>query len=129
MLEANTIIGYIGALVLLVAFLLNQIGRWKTQDFEYDFINLIGAALLSVYAWQINSMPLIILFVIWSLFSLKDVLYDGFMNMKRKEKEKKVEKEEKEPMMKENAIMTEPSEPKASSIEGSEVGTESKKEE
>jgi hypothetical protein len=117
MLEANTIIGFIGAMVLLVAFLLNQIGRWQTKDFEYDFINLIGAALLSVYAWQIGSMPLIILFVIWTMFSLKDVLYDGFMNLRKKRKETK---EEKEPMMKENAIMSEPGEPKASSIEGSE---------
>ena len=103
MLEANTIIGFIGALVLMVAFLLNQLGHWETTDFEYDFINLIGAALLSVYAWQIGSIPILILFIVWTLFSLKDVVFDGIKNMSRKKKEKK----EEAPMMKENAIMTE----------------------
>lgn len=88
MLDANAIIGFIGALVLLVAFLLNQIGRWQTSDFEYDFINLIGSALLSLYVWQIGSIPLLILFVVWTLFSLKDVVADGVKNMSKKKKEK-----------------------------------------
>lgn len=109
MLEANTIIGFIGALVLLVAFLLNQLGRWETTDFEYDFINLIGASLLSVYAWQIGSIPILILFVVWTLFSLKDVVFDGIKNMSKKKKDKK-----------ENAIMTDEA-TEESSMEQSEV--------
>jgi len=119
MLDANTIIGFIGALVLLVAFLLNQIGHWETSDFEYDFINLIGAALLSVYGWQIGSYPLMLLFVVWTIFSLKDVLFDGFKNMKNKKKAKQEEK----PMMKENAIMTE-EEPKELDEEKKEMDKE-----
>jgi len=77
-LDPYTIIGFIGALVIMVGFIMNQIGRWKTYDFEYDFINLIGAAILSVYSWQIGSYPLLILFVVWSVFSGKDVLVDFF---------------------------------------------------
>ncbi|MFC1809943.1 hypothetical protein ACFLZH_00410 [Patescibacteria group bacterium] len=95
MLDANTIIGFIGALVLLVAFLLNQLGRWETTDFEYDFINLIGAALLALYGWQIGSYPILVLFAVWTLFSLKDVLFDGFKNMKKRKKAKQeIRKEE-----------------------------------
>ena len=93
MLDANTIIGFIGALVLLVAFLLNQLGHWETSDFEYDFINLIGAALLTLYGWQMESYPILVLFAVWTLFSLKDVVVDGFKNMKKGKKLKK-EKEE-----------------------------------
>lgn len=102
MLDAYTIIGFIGALVLMVGFLLNQIGHWETTDFEYDFINLIGAAVLSVYAWQIGSYPFLILFLVWTGFSLKDVVGDGFKNMfkrmrRSKKKEEKEEKETEEP--------------------------------
>lgn len=100
MLDAYTIIGFIGALVLMVGFLMNQLGRWQTTDFEYDFINLIGAAVLSVYAWQIGSYPFLVLFVVWALFSIKDVVGDGFANMK-KGKVEKVLKEELEKEAKE----------------------------
>lgn len=91
----------------MVGFLLNQLGHWETSDFEYDFINLIGAALLSVYAWQIGSLPILILFIVWTLFSLKDVVFDGIKNMSKNKKEKKQEELTK---MKENEIMTEPGE-------------------
>lgn len=80
MLDAYTIIGFIGALVLLVGFLLNQIGHWETSHFEYDFINFVGAAVLSVYSWQIGSYPFLVLFLVWTAFSLKDVVGDGFRN-------------------------------------------------
>jgi hypothetical protein len=100
MLDAYTIIGFIGALVLMVGFLLNQIGHWETSNFEYDFINLIGAAVLSVYSWQIGSYPFLILFLVWTGFSLKDVIGDGFKNMMRggekKSKSGKAEEGEKQ---------------------------------
>lgn len=88
MLDAYTIIGFIGALVLMVGFLLNQIGHWETSHFEYDFINLIGAAVLSVYSWQIGSYPFLILFLVWAGFSLKDVIGDGFRNVFKSSKKK-----------------------------------------
>lgn len=86
----------------MVGFLLNQLGHWKTSDFEYDFINLIGAALLTVYAWQIGSLPILILFIVWTLFSLKDVAFDGIKNMTRKKNEKK---HEESSQMEENEII------------------------
>ncbi|MBD3156223.1 hypothetical protein GF369_00170 [Candidatus Peregrinibacteria bacterium] len=93
MLDAYTIIGFIGALVLMVGFLMNQLGRWQTTDFEYDFINLIGAAVLSVYAWQIGSYPFLVLFIVWTLFSIKDVIGDGFANMKKGKIEQELQQE------------------------------------
>lgn len=91
MLDSYTVIGFIGALVLMVGFLLNQIGRWETSHFEYDFINLIGAALLAVYSWQIGSYPFLILFLVWTGFSLKDVVGDGIRNILRGARRKKTE--------------------------------------
>lgn len=89
MLDAYTIIGFIGALVLMVGFLMNQIGRWQTTDFEYDFINFVGAALLTIYAWQIGSYPFLVLFVVWTIFSFKDIIGDGVHNMLWKKDHKK----------------------------------------
>jgi len=94
MLDAYTIIGFIGALVLMVGFLLNQLGRWQTTDFEYDFINLIGSAILAVYAWQIGSFPFLVLFLVWAVFSLKDVVTDGLHNFMKKGREAKKQKTE-----------------------------------
>lgn len=94
-MELNVIsfIGYLGALVLVVALVLNQIGRWQTTDFEYDFINLIGAAILCVYAFQTGDYPILGLFLIWAVFHLKDVFIDGFRNLKKGKEMKEVAKE------------------------------------
>ena len=94
MLDSYTIIGFIGALVLMVAVIMNQLGRWQTNDFEYDFINLIGSSILAVYAWQIGSYPLIVLFVVWAIFSAKDVLGDGIKQIFKKGKKEEIKAEE-----------------------------------
>ena len=94
MLDSYTIIGFIGALVLMVAIIMNQLGRWQTNDFEYDFINLIGSAILAVYSWQIGSYPLLALFVVWAVFSAKNVLGDGIKQLFKKGKKDNIEKEE-----------------------------------
>ena len=78
----------------MVGFLLNQLGRWQTTDFEYDFINLIGSAILAVYAWQIGSFPFLVLFLVWAVFSLKDVVTDGLHNFMKKGREAKKQKTE-----------------------------------
>ncbi|MBU1445746.1 hypothetical protein KKD70_00595 [Patescibacteria group bacterium] len=91
-LDPYTIIGFIGALVIMVGFIMNQLGRWKTYDFEYDFINLIGASILAVYSWQIGSYPLLLMFSVWTVFSGKDVLVDFFKQIfGKKTKENGVE--------------------------------------
>ena len=94
MLDAYTIIGFIGALVLMVGIIMNQLGRWQTDDFEYDFINLIGGAILAVYAWQIASYPLLILFSVWTFFYAKDVIGDGLRQMFKKGKKEADKKDE-----------------------------------
>lgn len=88
-----TLIGYLGALVLLVALVLNQLGRWQTTDFEYDFINFVGATIMSLYALQIENYPILVLFVIWALFHLKDVIVDGFRSLKKGKEAKKIAKD------------------------------------
>lgn len=68
--------GIVGMFLILLAFLMNQFHRWKTDSLIYDLVNVIGSLLLMVYAIFLNSYPFIILNLIWLLFSLRDVFLD-----------------------------------------------------
>ncbi len=74
------LIGIIGMCFLLIAFLLNQIGKWDVDDLQYDLFNALGSILLLIYAYMLNSIPFIIVNLVWALFSVKDV----FLDLRRK---------------------------------------------
>lgn len=82
-MDTTTIIGSLGATIILVMFLLNQTNRLKNSSVSYDFMNFVGSLLLVVYAILLNSWPFLILNTIWGLVSLKDVLL-GTEKMKDK---------------------------------------------
>jgi len=75
-LDPLVAVGFIGALTVIVGFVMNQLGLWKVNDFEYDLINAIGGAVLVFYSYRIGNWPFFALFVVWFLFSLKDCLLD-----------------------------------------------------
>ncbi len=83
-----TTIGILGVGAILVAFLMNQTGKWNREDLAYDFLNLLGAALLVWYSVLIASYPFIVLNGIWALYSLLDVWHDlerdGFLERHHK---------------------------------------------
>ncbi|MBT3303939.1 hypothetical protein HN592_00970 [Candidatus Woesearchaeota archaeon] len=70
------IIGLIGMGLILFAFFMNQIHRWKSDSLYYDIVNVIGSLLLTIYALRINSWPFLILNAIWLVISIKDVFSD-----------------------------------------------------
>lgn len=69
-----TFIGVFGAFLLLVAFIENEYKKFKTNSLAYDLLNLIGAGLLTIYAYLLGSVPFLILEGIWALVALKDVV-------------------------------------------------------
>jgi hypothetical protein len=71
--EVTTPIGIIGATIILVAFLLNQTGRWHRDSFSYDLANALGAALLILYSWLIASYPFLILNLVWFFSAARDL--------------------------------------------------------
>jgi hypothetical protein len=75
-MQDSTIVGVIGTSLVLTAFIFNQSGKWKSQDFAYDLTNFIGSATLVLYALTIKSYPFAILNFVWSYVSLKDVILD-----------------------------------------------------
>jgi hypothetical protein len=73
-MDTTLAIGVIGAGIILIAFLLNQMNIWRNDTFGYDFANLVGSLVLIYYAVLLDSIPFMILNAVWALFSLKDVL-------------------------------------------------------
>ncbi len=78
-----TLIGVVGATLLLLAFVLNQLHLWKDDYFIYDLCNMAGGALLVWYALLLSSYPFAVLNAVWGLVSLKDVVTDFRRNSKR----------------------------------------------
>lgn len=75
-MDTPTIIGSIGAALILIGFTLNQLNKWKKTDLRYDVVNLIGGALLVVFSWMISAWPFLVLNAVWTLVSLRDVIND-----------------------------------------------------
>jgi hypothetical protein len=72
--ELITIIGIIGAGMVLLAFIMVQTKKWSSESFQFDLVNLVGSAILVVYGILLNSIPFVILNTVWAAFSLKDVI-------------------------------------------------------
>ena len=72
--SAETVIGTLGAGIILVAFFLNQKHRLSQDSFTYDLLNLIGSGLLVLYAYLLSSTPFGVLNGIWFLVSLRDIV-------------------------------------------------------
>ena len=77
-MDPVTLIGIVGAFLILVAFILNQTHKWDEDDLIYDLINFAGSLFLVIYALLLKSFPFIILNAVWGLFSLKDILFKFF---------------------------------------------------
>jgi hypothetical protein len=59
-----------GALLILVAFALAQVGRLTPQSVVYLVLNLIGSAVLAVLAWLEHQWGFLLLEGVWALVSL-----------------------------------------------------------
>ena len=67
-------IGIIGAVVLLIAFALLELDKLSRDKISFHILNFIGASLLLVYAFIINSYVFVALNVAWDLFSLYRII-------------------------------------------------------
>jgi len=66
----NNIIGFIGVFILLIAFLLNLLGRLSQKSIGYIILNIIGAGLACLASVLINYVPFIILEGTWTIVSI-----------------------------------------------------------
>ena len=68
------IIGIIGATIVLIAFILNQLGKLSSDAVAYDAANFVASVLLFMYSWETGAIPFLITNTVWGLFSLWGVL-------------------------------------------------------
>lgn len=68
--NTNDYIGFTGVLILLIAFLLNLLGKISRDGLLYILMNAAGAGLACIASWLINYIPFVILEGMWTLVSL-----------------------------------------------------------
>ena len=62
--------GSIGVTILLVAFLLNLLGKIKKESISYLFLNAVGAGTACIASVMLHYLPFIILEGCWTLVSV-----------------------------------------------------------
>lgn len=63
------IISLIGAMLILAAFALQQMGHWKSNDALYLWANLLGSSTLTVIAWIEQQWGFLLMESVWALVS------------------------------------------------------------
>jgi len=76
MIFNDSTLGLIGAALVLMAFIMNQLGKWQANNFSYDLTNFTGSVILLIYATVTKAYPFAILYLVWTFVSLKDILVD-----------------------------------------------------
>lgn len=62
--------GWVGAIMLLIAYSSNLLGKIKNDAPLFLIANIVGSGLLIVNAWANKAYPFIIINVFWFLVSL-----------------------------------------------------------
>ena len=73
-MDIITVVGSIGAFLILIGFVLNEFGKLTARSFTYDLLNLIGSILLLWYGLQLSVWPFVFINLVWLLVSLRDVI-------------------------------------------------------
>ncbi|MBI2146769.1 hypothetical protein HYU22_05520 [Candidatus Woesearchaeota archaeon] len=70
-MEISFIIGVMGMLLVLLAFVLDEFVQKFNQDtMIYNIINILGSGMLLYYAFSIRSWPFIVLNTVWLIAAL-----------------------------------------------------------
>lgn len=68
-----TIIGSLGAALILFGFYRTSIGRWTNRSVWYELDNLVGAVLLIFYQLHIKNYISLVLEIVWAIVAFKGV--------------------------------------------------------
>ncbi len=73
-MDTLTLVGIIGTGIILISFVLNQLGKWSAESRSYGTANAVGSLILVGYAVMLDSIPFIILNSVWFVVSFRDVV-------------------------------------------------------
>ena len=66
----SILIGLTGMTLILLAFLLDELGKLSQKDKSYQVMNILGSGLLAWYAILLGSWPFLILNIVWCAVAL-----------------------------------------------------------
>ncbi len=68
--SASSLVGYLGAAVVIAAYFLNQRGRLRSEDWRFPAMNLLGSALVLVSLVHHPNLPSVVIEAFWSSISV-----------------------------------------------------------
>jgi hypothetical protein len=73
----DQVFSIVGALLILAAYAGNQLALLDRRDRVYNLMNLVGAAVLVVIAWQARQWGFVLLEGVWTVLSVPPLLRRG----------------------------------------------------
>lgn len=68
------ICGYVGMVLILLAYFLVSRGAVGNKSIKYHSMNILGAVLLGINAWHHNSIPIVLLEIAWASIGIYTLL-------------------------------------------------------
>jgi len=68
------IIGWIGAVEVIIAYAFNSNGRLKSDSLVFQLLNLTGAIFLILNTWYNESYPSMVINIIWTGIALSALI-------------------------------------------------------
>jgi hypothetical protein len=72
-MDLTVILGTLGATIILVGFLGSITGKLPGDNTTYLALNILGSALLVVYAALLSSIPFVVLNLVWTASALYEL--------------------------------------------------------
>jgi hypothetical protein len=66
-----TIVGIIGAILILLGFYRVTIGQWTGKTFWYELDNLVGACLIGIYQVNHKAYVSVVINIVWAVVAIK----------------------------------------------------------
>ena len=82
-LDIYQVIGFIGMVFIVYAYLLLQIGTYDSKSLKFQYINLIGAILLLISLFVHFNLGSFIIEVFWIIITLYGI-YKNYTDKKKK---------------------------------------------
>ena len=73
-MNLTTVVGIVGAALLLAAFTLLQIKKIKQETVPYQAMNFFGGLLLVVYGILIQGYPFVVLNGLWTVVAFRELI-------------------------------------------------------
>lgn len=72
-MQFSDLLGWLGLILLLLAYFLLSINKVKSNSLGYHLINFFGAFFIVIHAYMIKSYPIMVLNLFWGIISVGEI--------------------------------------------------------